>query len=255
MMCTWHALAKLRLHTDYTLDALKTATKQLGQQLRYFQAEVCPAFKTYETANELEARARRALKKIAREQNAVTSTKPTAEVDSSPLQSENAAPATVAEHPSPSTFPSPRCDSAKPDNFSQKLPMTSSHSPNPTLMSTTHHVAGRIQKRQRDDGTLVLVVPPNKRFCTGHTANSPAASIAGTTVVSTRPKHSVREHRPRVIVKKPSATANQSKSTVVCDIEPDISSQSELVDPVPTLPTLDEIVRNLPVTPSGMLKD
>ncbi|KAJ7697053.1 hypothetical protein B0H17DRAFT_1197774 [Mycena rosella] len=61
----WHALAKLRLHTDFTLDQLQAVTTMLGRQLRYFTRVTCAAFTTKELPREEAARGRRTAKKAA----------------------------------------------------------------------------------------------------------------------------------------------------------------------------------------------
>ncbi|TFY56610.1 hypothetical protein EVJ58_g7535 [Rhodofomes roseus] len=58
-MAEWHALAKLRLHTDSSLARLDAVTVQLGHAMRRFVREVCSAYKTYELPKETEQRARR----------------------------------------------------------------------------------------------------------------------------------------------------------------------------------------------------
>ncbi|KAF9230744.1 hypothetical protein BU15DRAFT_83245 [Melanogaster broomeanus] len=58
-LCHWHALAKLRMHTDYTLDIMERLTVQLAQEMRKFAAETCPAFVTKELRREAESRRRR----------------------------------------------------------------------------------------------------------------------------------------------------------------------------------------------------
>lgn len=55
----WHAFAKLRVHTDNTLDILEQATRALGDRLRTFVSETCPLFATKELRREAEARHRR----------------------------------------------------------------------------------------------------------------------------------------------------------------------------------------------------
>jgi len=47
-LAQWHALSKLRLHTDHSLDLLDKATRLLRDQLRRFQKFTCTAFKTME---------------------------------------------------------------------------------------------------------------------------------------------------------------------------------------------------------------
>ncbi|TFK25959.1 hypothetical protein FA15DRAFT_638473 [Coprinopsis marcescibilis] len=60
LCCQWHSLAKLRLHTDYTLNLLQATTAALGNQFRLFVNSTCEAYVTYELPKEAEARQRRA---------------------------------------------------------------------------------------------------------------------------------------------------------------------------------------------------
>lgn len=55
----WHGLAKLRMHTDQTLELLDQVTISLSTQFRYFVNTVCPNFKTRELPREALARSRR----------------------------------------------------------------------------------------------------------------------------------------------------------------------------------------------------
>ncbi|KAG8767288.1 hypothetical protein FRC12_006324 [Ceratobasidium sp. 428] len=57
---TWHALAKLRMHTEATVNALDSQTTLLGARLRQFKAFSAEAFPSVvETNKEFEARKRR----------------------------------------------------------------------------------------------------------------------------------------------------------------------------------------------------
>jgi len=58
-LATWHALAKLRLHTSTTLQFLETSTIRLGKIIRRFVSEVCDKFPTVELPQEETARRRR----------------------------------------------------------------------------------------------------------------------------------------------------------------------------------------------------
>ncbi|KAI0323247.1 hypothetical protein GY45DRAFT_1264953, partial [Cubamyces sp. BRFM 1775] len=58
-LATWHALAKLRLHSESTLNRLEQATTVLGDTLRKFKRKVCGAFSTKELPKETIARFRR----------------------------------------------------------------------------------------------------------------------------------------------------------------------------------------------------
>ena len=55
----WHALAKLQLHHDLTLDFLNYTTVRLGSQMRSFDQRTCERITTRELPREAEARARR----------------------------------------------------------------------------------------------------------------------------------------------------------------------------------------------------
>ncbi|KAJ8592017.1 hypothetical protein M405DRAFT_734033, partial [Rhizopogon salebrosus TDB-379] len=74
----WHALAKLRMHTDETLDLLDIITVKFGKQLRHFQKHTCIAFKTQELRREAERRQRRQSQSLASNGGATISTHQTA---------------------------------------------------------------------------------------------------------------------------------------------------------------------------------
>ena len=59
LLATWHALAKLNIHTDTSLHLLDVTTTALGAGLRYFVGVTCPQFKTVETNAEYSKRRRR----------------------------------------------------------------------------------------------------------------------------------------------------------------------------------------------------
>jgi hypothetical protein len=63
LLAFWHSLAKLRLHTDLTLDVMDKVTVALGNALRAFSTKTCAAFDTHELKRETEARNRRELMK------------------------------------------------------------------------------------------------------------------------------------------------------------------------------------------------
>jgi len=56
----WHALAKLRMHSETTLSVLDETFKTLSRQLRRFRDLTCPAFTTVELPKEKAARERNA---------------------------------------------------------------------------------------------------------------------------------------------------------------------------------------------------
>jgi hypothetical protein len=55
----WHAFAKLRLHTESTLQHLERLTMELGQLMRKFRDTTQSAFVTFELPKETKARKRR----------------------------------------------------------------------------------------------------------------------------------------------------------------------------------------------------
>ncbi|KIK11502.1 hypothetical protein PISMIDRAFT_122575, partial [Pisolithus microcarpus 441] len=73
-LAQWHALAKLRLHTEDTLKSLKYTTRLLGQQLRKFQAFTCASFQTTELPSKTAARNRRREAKFESQKGESTST-------------------------------------------------------------------------------------------------------------------------------------------------------------------------------------
>ena len=66
---TWHALAKLHLHTTYTIAVFTHFTKEVGVQMRRFKYKVCPAYETRELPKEQALQIRRQSKKASREQS------------------------------------------------------------------------------------------------------------------------------------------------------------------------------------------
>ena len=58
-LATWHGLAKLRLHTESTVQALESSTTRLGIALRKFQSTTCAEFVTRNLPSEEAARGRR----------------------------------------------------------------------------------------------------------------------------------------------------------------------------------------------------
>lgn len=66
-MAHWHGLAKLRMHSDLTLEIMDGVTSAVGQQFREFKASVCAAYTTHELRREVEARTRRQLKQAAKQ--------------------------------------------------------------------------------------------------------------------------------------------------------------------------------------------
>lgn len=98
----WHGLAKLRMHTDSTLNVFSQVTTALGNTLRTFQERTCSVFPTRELQREQTARLRRQVK------NTVT-----AEPGSSNSN---------ANEPGPSNSNEPGPSNLKPRNNSARLP-------------------------------------------------------------------------------------------------------------------------------------
>jgi hypothetical protein len=62
-LAEWHALAKLRLHTESSLSHMEAVTTALGRELRRFCTTTCLAFKTTELEKEFAARGRKQQRK------------------------------------------------------------------------------------------------------------------------------------------------------------------------------------------------
>ncbi|KAG6830763.1 hypothetical protein H0H92_014844 [Tricholoma furcatifolium] len=71
----WHGLAKLRLHSDRTLEILDQQTTKIGNCLRNFKDTTCPAFQTRELKRESEARSRRQKSKFKSKSGPTRTTK------------------------------------------------------------------------------------------------------------------------------------------------------------------------------------
>ena len=55
----WHALAKLRMHTEASLSRFEKTSRQLGRILRNFRDKTTQAYRTFELPRERVARQRR----------------------------------------------------------------------------------------------------------------------------------------------------------------------------------------------------
>jgi hypothetical protein len=58
-MAEWHAFAKLRMHTDTTLEHLRRLTSEIGRLMREFKNTTCAEYVTFELPREAAARGRR----------------------------------------------------------------------------------------------------------------------------------------------------------------------------------------------------
>ena len=72
-LATWHALAKLRLHTESTVCELEYSTTHLGRILRKFSKTTCEEFVTVDLPSEEAARGRRKAAKAAKQSSGSTS--------------------------------------------------------------------------------------------------------------------------------------------------------------------------------------
>lgn len=58
----WHGLAKLRVHTDLSLEIMDDLTVLLAKSLKEFKKHTCSAYPTFELKREAEAQSRRQIK-------------------------------------------------------------------------------------------------------------------------------------------------------------------------------------------------
>ncbi|KAI0055213.1 hypothetical protein BV25DRAFT_1815943, partial [Artomyces pyxidatus] len=105
---TWHGMAKLRMHTDPTLELFDAETVSIGQELRLFSEETCVAFQALELQREADARIRRASRKAAKSKSGPT--------DAAPSLS----PPTGTDPPPPPRPPPPLKASREPKIFNLK---------------------------------------------------------------------------------------------------------------------------------------
>ncbi|KAJ7211477.1 hypothetical protein B0H12DRAFT_1079580 [Mycena haematopus] len=63
VFATWHAYAKLQMHSDSSISSFRGVTTELGSQARHFLKTTCNAYTTYELPQEFNRRARRQAKK------------------------------------------------------------------------------------------------------------------------------------------------------------------------------------------------
>ena len=63
IMAEWHACAKLRLHTDSTINTLRELTRTFGFKIRHFAKKISNLYDTRELPREEAARVRRRAKK------------------------------------------------------------------------------------------------------------------------------------------------------------------------------------------------
>ncbi|KAG6380707.1 hypothetical protein JVT61DRAFT_5085 [Boletus reticuloceps] len=72
-LATWHAFAKLRLHTDQTLEFFDAATIYLGRSVRKFERTTCAYYHTTELPQEHAARGRRTAALAAKQGHKISS--------------------------------------------------------------------------------------------------------------------------------------------------------------------------------------
>lgn len=92
----WHALAKLRQHTDLSLSILDAVTTQLGKSLKDFQAKTCSAYDTRELKREVAARLRKT-KKVSSDKSSLPLDRLSANSQTTPAQSTVSAPCSLSK--------------------------------------------------------------------------------------------------------------------------------------------------------------
>jgi hypothetical protein len=123
-LAEWHALAKLRMHTESTLTQMEKVTTILGRQLRDFSNITCNAFKTTELPKEAASRARREIRQRSKQApklvaeatpDASSQTPAEATPETSSQASAEATPETSSQTPAEesSQAPSPAVSAAK----------------------------------------------------------------------------------------------------------------------------------------------
>lgn len=85
-LAEWHALAKLRMHTEHTLQYLEKSTNTLGRELRNFRDTTFEAFKCQELPKETEARLGRRRQRRSQKAQTTSNSEANPETQSSPDQ-------------------------------------------------------------------------------------------------------------------------------------------------------------------------
>jgi hypothetical protein len=99
-LAQWHALAKLRMHTDSTVTMLQQTTVELGKAMRQFRDKTATSFATFDLPQEQQARTRRRKKADARRHQAASqSGQPQAETSSTSRQPRAETSSTSARKP------------------------------------------------------------------------------------------------------------------------------------------------------------
>lgn len=80
----WHALAKLRMHSDSTLTLLEDLTVEFGKLMRQFRDLTCSQFQTVELPRETAARYRRQTKQQATTAQGAPSSTPVVDLIANP---------------------------------------------------------------------------------------------------------------------------------------------------------------------------
>lgn len=92
-MAEWHALAKLRMQTEATLNLLDKATVTIGKELRSFRDSINTAYTCKELPSEASRRTRQQIKKNGSKQTAdTTSTSDTSNAPPVPISSSTTTP-------------------------------------------------------------------------------------------------------------------------------------------------------------------
>ena len=137
-LAEWHALAKLRMHTESTLTQLEKVTSIIGRQLRDFSNITCKAFKTTELPKEAEARARRE----TRQQKSKQTSK---DVSRATMEASSEAPPEGASQPLSSTVSAPKGKKAKTLNlFVYKIHALGDYAATIRLFGTTDSYSSQI---------------------------------------------------------------------------------------------------------------
>lgn len=109
----WHSFAKLRMHTDFTLDHLEELTKEFGLLMRQFRDLSCSQFQTVELPREVEAHKRRQKRAQAKQLPASTGTGVRSAGELMASSSNSSIPASTAQ-PTPSNVsPTPAAPSSR----------------------------------------------------------------------------------------------------------------------------------------------
>ncbi|KAJ2933285.1 hypothetical protein H1R20_g3796, partial [Candolleomyces eurysporus] len=161
----WHALAKLRMHTDVTLQLLEHTTIELGTEFRTFVSTVCNEIQTKELAIEVAARERRERNRLEKEAKAAMKEKKRREKELSGAQSQDAMPPSSTQTEDSAPPPAQSQDALPPSStqIEDSAPLSAQAKDATPQSGASDHAQDGSGTSTLADGTRTIKATPLKR--------------------------------------------------------------------------------------------